>query len=151
MTAEPHTGKNDLPSISVRRPVLAIVMNLLIVVAGISAFLGVEVRELPNVDKPIVTIRYDFPGASPATIDSDVTRVLEGAVARVPGVRCYLFAGLGDRLANPDQARDLWEHWGRPHVRWYHGSHVSFVWESEVKELLLEALRSQGLLTHSPA
>ena len=70
---------------------------------------------------------------------------------RVPGERCYLFAGLVDRLANPDQARDLWEHWGRPHVRWYHGSHVSFVWESEVKELLLEALRSQGLLTHSPA
>jgi len=70
---------------------------------------------------------------------------------RVPGERCYLFAGLVDRLANPDQARDLWEHWGRPHVRWYHGSHVSFFWESEVKELLLEALRSQGMLTHSPA
>jgi len=70
---------------------------------------------------------------------------------RVPGERCYLFAGLVDRLANPDQARDLWEHWGRPHVRWYHGSHVSFIWEPEVKELLLEALRSQGLLTHSPA
>ena len=70
---------------------------------------------------------------------------------RVPGERCYLFAGLVDRLANPDQARDLWEHWGRPHVRWYHGSHVSFFWESEVKELLLEALRSRGLLTHSPA
>ena len=86
-TSGPESEKSDLPSISVRRPVLAIVMNLLIVVAGISAFLGVEVRELPNVDKPIVTIRYDFPGASPATIDSDVTRVLEGAVARVPGVR----------------------------------------------------------------
>jgi hypothetical protein len=70
---------------------------------------------------------------------------------RVPGERCYLFAGLVDRLANPEQARDLWEHWGRPHVRWYHGSHVSFVWESEVRELLLEALSSQGLLTHSPA
>jgi hydrophobe/amphiphile efflux-1 (HAE1) family protein len=87
MSGDPLTEKSDLPSISVRRPVLAIVMNLLIVVAGISAFLGVEVRELPNVDKPIVTIRYDFPGASPATIDADVTRVLEGAVARVPGVR----------------------------------------------------------------
>jgi len=87
MTPDPPLEKNDLPSISVRRPVLAIVMNLLIVVAGISAFLGVEVRELPNTDRPIVTIRYDFPGASPKTIDADVTRLLEGAVARVPGVR----------------------------------------------------------------
>ena len=69
----------------------------------------------------------------------------------MPGERCYLFAGLVDRLANPDQARDLWEHWGRPQVHWYHGSHVSFFWESEVKQLLLEALRSRGLLTHSPA
>jgi hydrophobe/amphiphile efflux-1 (HAE1) family protein len=87
LTPGSPTERNDLPSISVRRPVLAIVMNLLIVVAGISAFLGVEVRELPNIDRPTVTIRFDFPGASPTTIDADVTRLLEGAVARVPGVR----------------------------------------------------------------
>jgi hypothetical protein len=64
----------------------------------------------------------------------------------VPGERCYVYAGLVDRLASPDHARDLWEHWGRPRVAWYHGGHVSFLWEPAVRELLLEAFGSQGLL-----
>ena len=76
----------DLPSLSVRRPILAIVMNLLVVIAGVAALLGVEVRELPNVDQPIVTVRVEFPGAAPETMDNEVTRELEGAAARVSGV-----------------------------------------------------------------
>ena len=48
---------NDLACVSVRRPWLAIVLNLLIVVAGFGAILGIEVRELPDVDRPIVTVR----------------------------------------------------------------------------------------------
>lgn len=75
-----------LPALSVRRPYLAVVANLLIVVAGISAIFGVEVRELPDVDRPIVTVRADYPGGSPETIDAEVTSVVEGAVARVNGV-----------------------------------------------------------------
>ncbi len=65
---------------------------------------------------------------------------------RVPVERCYLYAGLVDRLASPGHALDLWEHWGRPRVAWYHGSHVSFLWESAVKELLLDAFRERGLV-----
>ena len=78
---------NDLPAISVRRPYLAIVLNLLIMIAGIGAIMGVEVRELPDVDRPIVTVRGDYPGASPETLDADVTSVVEAAVARVNGVK----------------------------------------------------------------
>jgi hydrophobe/amphiphile efflux-1 (HAE1) family protein len=77
---------NDLPAISVRRPYLAIVANLLIVIAGLSAIFGVEVRELPDVDRPVVTVRANYPGGSPETIDAEVTSVVEGAVARVNGV-----------------------------------------------------------------
>ena len=77
---------NDLPGLSVRRPYLAIVMNLLIIVAGLGAIFGVEVRELPNIDRPIVTVRAELPGGSPETIDAEVTSVIEGAVARVNGV-----------------------------------------------------------------
>ena len=69
--------------------------------------------------------------------------------AGVPSDRCYLYAGLVDRLASPDHARDLWEHWGRPRVTWYHGSHISFLWEPEVKSLVLEAFEAQGLLKHA--
>ncbi|MBT8086944.1 MAG: efflux RND transporter permease subunit [Gammaproteobacteria bacterium] len=78
---------NDLPSISVRRPVLVLVANLLIVLAGLAALLAVEVRELPDVDRPVVTVRVDFPGASPETMDSEVMSLLEGAVARVSGIK----------------------------------------------------------------
>ncbi len=77
---------NDLPALSVRRPYLAAVMNLLIIIAGFGAIFGVEVRELPDVDRPIVTVRANYPGGSPETIDAEITSVVEGAVARVNGV-----------------------------------------------------------------
>jgi hypothetical protein len=65
---------------------------------------------------------------------------------RVPRRRRYLYAGVRDRLAPPDHARDLWRHWDEPRIGWYSGSHVSFVWEPEVKAFLLEALRDARLL-----
>ena len=68
-----------------RRPVLAFVLNTLIVVAGLAAFYGVEIRELPDVDRPVITINADFEGAAAETIDREVTAVIEGAVARVSG------------------------------------------------------------------
>lgn len=76
-----------LPGLSVRRPTLVVVLNLLIIIAGFSAILGVEVRELPDVDRPIVTVRAFFDGASPETMDAEVTSVIESAVARVNGVQ----------------------------------------------------------------
>ncbi|MEQ8558155.1 MAG: efflux RND transporter permease subunit [Henriciella sp.] len=76
-----------LPGLSVSRPLLAAVLNLLIVIAGFAAMLGVEVRELPDVDRPMVGVRATLPGAAPETIDAEVTSIIEGAVARVSGVR----------------------------------------------------------------
>lgn len=75
-----------LPALSIRRPVLIVVVNLLIVIAGLAAILGVEVRELPDVDRPTVSIRVVWEGAAPETMDTEVTSVIEGAAARVPGV-----------------------------------------------------------------
>lgn len=78
---------SDLPALAVKRPILAVVLNLMIVIAGLAALFAVEVRELPDVDRPIATIRAVFPGAAPETVDAEVTSVLEGAAARVAGVR----------------------------------------------------------------
>ncbi|MCV3764551.1 efflux RND transporter permease subunit [Rhizobium sp. TRM95796] len=74
-------------SLFVRRPILALVVNALIVVAGLAALSGVEVRELPSVDQPVITVRTELDGASPETIDREVTDVIEGAVARVTGLK----------------------------------------------------------------
>lgn len=71
----------------VRRPILAFVLNALIVIAGLAALFGVEVRELPDVDRPVVTVTTRFSGASPETVDQELTGRIEGAVGRVSGVR----------------------------------------------------------------
>jgi HAE1 family hydrophobic/amphiphilic exporter-1 len=70
----------------VRRPILAIVFNSLIVIAGLAAVLGVEVRELPDVDRPVITVTTTYDGAAPETIDREVTGVIEGAMGRISGV-----------------------------------------------------------------
>ncbi|HEX7719086.1 MAG TPA: efflux RND transporter permease subunit, partial [Woeseiaceae bacterium] len=82
----PAENLNDLPSLSIRRPVLVLVINLLILLAGLAALTAVEIRELPDVDRPIVVVRAEYPGASPETMDSEVISILEGAVARVSGI-----------------------------------------------------------------
>jgi HAE1 family hydrophobic/amphiphilic exporter-1 len=71
----------------VRRPILAAVINTLMVVAGLAAYVGIEVRELPDVDRPVITVRTVYDGASPQTMDQEVTQVIEGAVARVSGLK----------------------------------------------------------------
>ncbi len=78
---------SDLPDLSIRRPTLVVVVNLLVMIAGLSALFGVEVRELPDIDRPIVMVRAFFDGASPETMDAEVTSVIEGAVARVSGIK----------------------------------------------------------------
>jgi len=71
----------------VRRPILALVVSAMLVLAGIAALLGVEVRELPNVDRPVVTVTTAYSGASPESVDQEVTSRIEGAVGRVQGIR----------------------------------------------------------------
>jgi HAE1 family hydrophobic/amphiphilic exporter-1 len=70
----------------IRRPILAFVLNALIVIAGLAGLLGVDIRELPAVDRPVVSVSTNYSGASPETIDREVTAVIEGAVSRVAGV-----------------------------------------------------------------
>ena len=66
-----------LPDISIERPVLATVMSLLIAVAGVSAFFALPVRELPDVDRPVVSVSTVYLGASPETIEATITEPIE--------------------------------------------------------------------------
>ncbi|MFN3643258.1 MAG: efflux RND transporter permease subunit [Gemmobacter sp.] len=81
-----EAGKSGT-ALFVRRPILAFVLNALIVLAGLAGLLGAEVRELPDVDRPVVTITTDFPGAAPETVDREVTAAIEGAAGRATGVK----------------------------------------------------------------
>ncbi len=76
-----------LPDISVRRPVLAAVMSLLIVIFGLAALMNLSVRELPDVDNAVVTVTTTYRGAAPEVIDTDLTETIEGAIATISGIR----------------------------------------------------------------
>ncbi|WP_367718042.1 efflux RND transporter permease subunit [Nitratireductor sp. GISD-1A_MAKvit] len=81
-----HNAQTGITALFVRRPVLAFVFNTLIAVAGLAALFGIEVRELPDVDRPVITVSTNFSGAAAETMDREVTAAIEGAVARVSGV-----------------------------------------------------------------
>lgn len=94
MTPAQPGESSDMPvsgghgtALFVRRPILAFVLNALIVIAGLAGLLGADVRELPDVDRAVVSVSTDYAGAAPETIDREVTAVIEGAVSRVAGVK----------------------------------------------------------------
>lgn len=76
-----------LSELAVRRPVLAAVASLLIVVFGIAAVRDIPVRELPDVEKAVVAISTNYQGAAPEVVESDITEPIEGAVAAIEGLR----------------------------------------------------------------
>ncbi|MGA8678912.1 MAG: alpha/beta hydrolase, partial [Acidimicrobiales bacterium] len=59
--------------------------------------------------------------------------------------RRFIFAGYGDRMAFPSQAVSLWEHWSRPAICWYPGSHVGYLWSRPVARFLDRSLTTAGL------
>lgn len=77
----------SLSSISVQRPVLAIVMSIVIVIFGIIGYTFLGVREYPSVDPPIISVSTTYPGASADIIESQITEPLEESINGIAGVR----------------------------------------------------------------
>ncbi|HSO07334.1 MAG TPA: efflux RND transporter permease subunit [Pelomicrobium sp.] len=76
-----------LPDVSVRRPVLATVMSLVIVLMGVIAYDRLTVREYPNIDAPVVSVRTVYKGASAQVIESQITNPLEDSLAGIEGIK----------------------------------------------------------------
>ena len=76
-----------LSDISVKRPVFATVISLMLVAFGIISFGNIPVRELPDIDPPIVSVRTNYPGANAAVVETRVTQIVESAIAGVPGIK----------------------------------------------------------------
>ncbi|ADQ16948.1 acriflavin resistance protein [Leadbetterella byssophila DSM 17132] len=77
----------SISTLSIKRPVLAIVMNLLIMLFGIIGYNFLGVREFPSVDPPIVNVSASYPGANADIIESQITEPLEKALNSVEGIR----------------------------------------------------------------
>ncbi len=77
----------SLSSISIRRPVLAIVMSLVIILFGIIGFTYLGVREYPSIDPPIISVSTTYIGANADVIESQVTEPLEEQINGIAGIR----------------------------------------------------------------
>ena len=75
-----------LSDLSIKRPVFATVISLLLMVLGVMAFSRLTLRELPAIDPPIVSVDVTYPGASAAVVETRVTQVLEDALSGIEGI-----------------------------------------------------------------
>lgn len=76
----------ELSNFCIRRPVFTIVINALVVLVGLWAGLGLQVRQLPKLVMPNVSVDTAFPGAAPDLVERQVTAQLEQAIGAVPGI-----------------------------------------------------------------
>jgi multidrug efflux pump len=77
----------SLSSISIRRPVLASVMSIVIVLFGIIGYTYLGIREYPSVDPPIITVSTSYTGANADVIESQITEPLEESINGIAGIR----------------------------------------------------------------
>ncbi|PSL11906.1 multidrug efflux pump [Marinobacterium halophilum] len=76
-----------LSDLSIKRPVLATVISLLILVFGLAALLDLPIREYPDIDPPVVSIATDYTGAAAEVVDTQITQVIEDAISGIEGIR----------------------------------------------------------------
>ena len=77
----------NISELSIRRPVLATVMTLLILIFGAVGYISLGVREYPSVDNPIISVSCSYPGANADVIENQITEPLEQNINGIPGIR----------------------------------------------------------------
>ena len=75
-----------LPELSIKRPVFATVLSVALVLIGLVAYERLSVREYPAIDPPVITVETDYPGASAAIVETQVTQVLEDSLSGIEGI-----------------------------------------------------------------
>ncbi len=76
-----------LSDISIKRPVFATVISLMLIVLGLASLYKMPIREYPKIDPPIIQIVTTYRGASAPVVDNQITEILEGAVAGIEGIK----------------------------------------------------------------
>lgn len=75
-----------LSDTSIKRPVFAIVINILLILLGLIGLDRISIREYPDIDVPVISIRTSYQGASPEIVETQVTKVIEDAVTSIDGI-----------------------------------------------------------------
>lgn len=76
-----------LSDFSIKRPVVAIVASLLLVVFGLYALLRLPIRETPDIDRPVVSVFVNYPGASAEVVESKVVKLIEDQISGIQGIK----------------------------------------------------------------
>ncbi|HEX7906137.1 MAG TPA: efflux RND transporter permease subunit, partial [Chitinophagaceae bacterium] len=77
----------NISELSLRRPVLAIVMNIIIVLFGVIGFKFLGIRDYPAIDPPNISVRTSYPGANADIIETQITEPLEKAINGIAGIK----------------------------------------------------------------
>ena len=77
----------NISELSLKRPVLATVMNLMIILFGVVGYKFLPVRDYPAIDPPVISVQTSYTGANPDIIESQITEPLEKQINGIPGIR----------------------------------------------------------------
>ena len=100
----------QLSDLSVRRPVFAAVLAILLCIIGVVGYLSLSVREYPDTDPPIVSVETVYTGAAASVVETRITQLIEDAVAGVQGIRTITSRsqdGTSDISIEFDPSRDI--------------------------------------------
>jgi dienelactone hydrolase len=114
---------------------------------------GVPAVDLADLIEHHAGLRHDHELREELALAKQVGLVVSplALAPRVPPEGRFIYAGLADRLVHPrHQVARLWEHWGRPDIEWYNGSHTGFFRSKPVGRFVLAALQRSGLVDPSP-
>jgi hypothetical protein len=118
--------------------------------SGLESDIDGIIAGVPAVDLASV-MRQNVPKKAKAAVDAhgllgDDADLIHRVVSplafecQVPHTRRFIYAGVADRMAKPEAAHRLWEHWGEPSICWYGGSHVGFALSREVRRYVADAV-----------
>ena len=76
-----------ISDVCIKRPVFASVISLLLIAFGVLAFQRLPLREYPDIDAPVVSIRTDYPGAAASVVETRITEIIEDRISGIEGIR----------------------------------------------------------------
>ncbi|HTZ13592.1 MAG TPA: hypothetical protein VMC78_08215 [Mycobacterium sp.] len=117
------------------------------------AILGVPVADLVEVLGRHAGLAANDPRRHTLEMAAPIGRMISplSLTPSVPMPGRFIYAGVADRLVHPrEQVTRLWEHWGRPQIKWYQGGHIGFFRSRPVQRFVRDALVQSGLLDGSP-
>ena len=97
--------------------------------------------------------RYDRDFALDWQLVRAITHVVSplAFTPKIPHEGRFIYAGIADRIARPDQARALWRHWDRPAIHWFQGGHILGLRDASTRKFIEQALRDSELVAQARA